>query len=70
MPTGLYISDLGNRALEDDFLILLFGKVVPLETVSKSRTKNVLEVDLTRAWAESDQKASWSNEVVVEVFIH
>jgi hypothetical protein len=29
----------------------------------------VLEIDLVRAWQESGSKASWSNEVAVEVTI-
>ena len=50
-------------------MVLLFGQVVPIKSVSKSRTKDVLEIDVAQAWDDSDQKASWSNEVVVEVLV-
>lgn len=67
---GLYISDLENRSLEDDFMALLFGRPIELHCVKKSSTsKNVLEMDVARAWKESEQRAGWSNEVAVEVFI-
>lgn len=68
--TGFYISDLEARYIEDDFMGLMFGKPIPLHCVKKSLDyENVLEVDTEKAWAESDQKASWSNEVHLELFI-
>lgn len=69
LTPGLYVSDLDNRSLEDDFFAVMFGKAVPFDTVKKGSTPNVLEIDLVKAWAESDQKAGWSNEVVVHIFI-
>jgi hypothetical protein len=51
-------------------MALLFGKPIPLHCVKRSGTdENVLEIDLERAWRESEQKAGWSNEVNVEFFI-
>jgi len=47
----------------------MFGKPVPFDTVKKGSARNVLEIDLVKAWAESDQKAGWSNEVVIHIFI-
>ncbi|KIW07354.1 uncharacterized protein PV09_02200 [Verruconis gallopava] len=67
---GFYISGLEARSIEDDFMGLMFGKPIPLHCVKKSVDyKNVLEIDTEKAWAESDQKASWSNEVHFELFI-
>jgi len=49
---------------------LLFGKGISMHCVKKStKTDNVLEIDLTQAWAESDKSAGWSNEVNFELFI-
>ncbi|KAJ8110286.1 hypothetical protein OPT61_g6830 [Boeremia exigua] len=67
---GLYISDLKHRNLDDDVMALIFGKPIARHCVKISDTcENVLEIDTTRAWKESDSKASWSNEVAVEVVI-
>lgn len=49
---------------------LLFGKGISLHCVKKStKTDNVLEIDLVKAWEESDKSAGWSNEVNFELFI-
>jgi hypothetical protein len=67
---GIYISDLKERDLKDDFFAVLFGRPIPTHCVGISKKcENVLEIDLTKAWKETDQKASWSNEVAVEVVI-
>lgn len=67
---GLYISDLPNRSLEDDFIAFIFGRVIPVHCVKVNDTCNeILELDLVRAWKETDSKAGWSNEVAVEVVI-
>lgn len=68
--SGIYISDLKERSIEDDFFAVLFGRPIPIDCVAVSKTcENVLELDLTKAWKETDQKASWSNEVAVELII-
>ncbi|KAF2030319.1 raffinose synthase protein-like protein Sip1 [Setomelanomma holmii] len=67
---GVYISDLKDRSIKDDFFALIFGKPIASHCVKVSVTnENVLEIDLVRAWEETDQKSSWSNEVNVEVVI-
>ena len=67
---GIYISGLSDRSIEDDFLGVLFGKGIGLHCVKKSsRDKNILEIDLKRAWEESDKRVGWSNEVNFELFI-
>jgi hypothetical protein len=67
---ALYVSDLPERSIENDFFAVLFGRPVPAHCVSVSKEcDNVLEIDTVRAWKETDSKAGWSNEVVVEVVI-
>jgi hypothetical protein len=51
-------------------MALIFGRPIARHCVKVSDTSdNVLEIDTIRAWEESDSKASWSNEVAVEVVI-
>ncbi|KAI8937818.1 hypothetical protein NX059_005512 [Plenodomus lindquistii] len=67
---GLYISDLKQRSIEDDFFAVIFGRPISQDCVRISdENENVLEIDLIRAWEESGSKAGWSNEVAVEVLI-
>jgi hypothetical protein len=67
---GFYISGLVARSIENDFMATMFGKPIPLHCVKKSLDyEDVLEIDTEKAWAESDQRANWSNEVHVELFI-
>lgn len=68
---GLYVSDLEARKLEDDFMVMIHGKPVPLGCVKvNDQCGKVLEVDVERAWKEMGEEAGWSNEVSVEVFVH
>jgi hypothetical protein len=67
---GVYISNLKDRNLDDDFMALIFGMPIAKHCVKVNGTcENVLEIDTTRAWKESDSKASWSNEVAVEIIV-
>ncbi|KAK4942355.1 hypothetical protein LTR28_008697 [Elasticomyces elasticus] len=67
---GVYVSDLAKRSIEDDLFATLFGKPIGLDMVRKSASaQNVLEIDVERAWKESDQRAGWSNEVHLDIFI-
>ena len=50
-------------------MVLMFGKPVSLDAVKKNDTTSVLEIDLEKAWKDSDQKAGWSNEVAIEIFV-
>ncbi|KAK8195515.1 raffinose synthase protein-like protein Sip1 [Phyllosticta capitalensis] len=64
---GIWIEDLEKMDIENRFIALIFGKPVAMHCV---KVKNsVLEIDLVRAWEESDQRAGWSNEVAIEVII-
>jgi hypothetical protein len=48
----------------------MFGQPIPLHCAKKSSNfDNVLEIDTERAWNESEQKASWSNEVHINLFM-
>ncbi|KAK7544391.1 raffinose synthase protein-like protein Sip1 [Phyllosticta citribraziliensis] len=64
---GIWIEDLEKLDIENQFIALIFGKPVSMECVRVK--KSVLEIDLVRAWEESDQRAGWSNEVAIEVII-
>jgi len=68
---GLYVSDLEARKFEDNLIVIMFGRPVPISCVGVSKTcGKVLEVDVERAWKEMGLDAGWSNEVSLEVFVH
>ena len=68
--TGLYISDLKKRSINDDFMAVIFGRPISPHCVKiNDQCENILEIDCVRAWKETDQHAGWSNEVAVEVII-
>ncbi|MCJ1353398.1 MAG: hypothetical protein MMC33_003384 [Icmadophila ericetorum] len=68
---GVYISDLPRRSLDDEFLILCQGKVIPPHTVKKSSTvDNLLEIDIERAWKEMKLVSGWSNEARVDLYLN
>ncbi|ERF71673.1 hypothetical protein EPUS_00662 [Endocarpon pusillum Z07020] len=82
---GIWMSDLGERSVEEGFLVTILGKVVPRERVERKilgdagcRTEEddskakagVLEIDLLGAWKDMGLESRWSNEVSVGVFIH
>ncbi len=56
-------------SIEDNFLVLILGKVVPVHTVKCSDKENVLEIDVETAWKEMGLSSGWSNEVGVEILI-
>ncbi len=59
--TALYVSDLKARSIQNDFIALIFGRVIPAHCVKISDgCENVLEIDLVRAWKETDSEASVS----------
>ena len=61
---GLYVSDLKKRSIEDDFIALIFGRVIPPHCVKISDTcGDILEIDTVRAWNETDSQASVSTLV-------
>jgi hypothetical protein len=65
---GFWIGDLSKDwDVENDMLVLIFGKQIPKHCVSVNG--DVLEVDVDRAWKETGQTAGWSNEIEVELFV-
>lgn len=67
---SFYISDLEKRNTKD-LLIMLAGKVVPVETVSKSKgDARVLDVDIEAAWKTLGLVSKWSNEVSVSLYLN
>ena len=70
LDVGIYISDLIQWKIPDDFMVMIFGKPVPSHTIKASETvDNVLEIDVEKAWKEPNQQPQWNNEVLVQVFI-
>ncbi|KAF2212256.1 glycoside hydrolase family 36 protein [Cercospora zeae-maydis SCOH1-5] len=68
---GLWISDLEERSVADNFIVLIYGKPISVECVRISKTaKQVLEIDIERAWKESGEDVGWGNEITLEVFMH
>ena len=70
MGLGFFISNLTKRSIEEDFLIMMLGRAIPLETVKKSDViKDLLEVDIEKAWEKMGLNGGYSSEVTVEIFI-
>ena len=66
---GVYISTLHDKSVEDDVLVTIRGKVIPVQAVKISDEAPVLEIDVERSWNELGLEPGWSNEVGVEVFV-
>lgn len=66
---GIYVSTLHQKAVEDDVLVMISEKVVPMRTVKIAEQAPVLEVDVQAAWDEMGLEAGWSNEVRVLVLV-
>lgn len=69
---GIYISDLQDRPIDKNFMVLIMGLPVPRKTVWKEggEHSNVLAVDLLAAWKAMKLDSGWSNEVFVQVLVH
>ena len=78
---GIWVSDLENRTVDDNMMILILGKTIPRNRIkiaivyqpgsnqSKKSKFGTLEIDVQGAWKDLELDAGWSNEVRVEVFI-
>lgn len=55
--------------MEENILVTILGKGIPLPMVSSNASEPVLEIDLERAWNELGFESKWSNVVTVEIFI-
>jgi len=60
---------LATRSIEDDFMVTILGKAIPLHTVKSSNRGCILEIDAESAWKEMDLDSGWSNEVAVDIFM-
>lgn len=68
---GVYISDLPNRTVDKNFMVMVFGQAVPRKTVWKEGgdDSTILAIDVLAAWKTMGLSAGWSNEVVVQIFV-
>ncbi|KAJ5757936.1 uncharacterized protein N7511_006630 [Penicillium nucicola] len=68
---GIYMSDLPERTIAQDFMVMIQGKPIPKKTVWKEGGKdvNVLAIDVLTAWKTMKLDSGWSNEVFVQVFV-
>ncbi len=66
---GVYVSTLSEKSVQNDILVMISGKVVPVHTVRIAEQAPVLEVDVEKAWDEMGLQAGWSNEVRVLVLV-
>lgn len=68
---GIYVSNLPSIKWQDNMMITILGKVIPVGTVKVSEVDpHVLEIDVERAWKELELESGWSNEVEVKIFIN
>lgn len=77
---GIYISDLADRDIQNDFFAIMKGKGVSGEFVRRGKEEEgeagggggkggVLELDVEGAWDAMGLEVGWGNEVDVEVFV-
>lgn len=66
---GIYVSTLHEKSVEDDVLVMISEKVVPMHTVKIAEQAPVLEIDVEAAWDEMGLQAGWSNEIRVLVLL-
>ena len=66
---GIYISDLGGKSVEENFLVMVQQKVISRHCVSISLERGTLEIDTERVWREMELQPGYGNEVAVEVLV-
>jgi hypothetical protein len=68
---GIYLSDLPDRSIARDFMVMIQGRPIPQKTVWKEGGEdgNVLAIDVLTAWKKMKLDSGWSNEVFVQVFL-
>ncbi|KAH6853927.1 glycoside hydrolase superfamily [Chaetomium sp. MPI-CAGE-AT-0009] len=66
---GVYISNLPELSVNDDFMVTIQGQPIPPHTASVSKQdERVLDVDIEAAWNEMGLESGWANEVQVKVY--
>ncbi|KAJ5734425.1 Aldolase-type TIM barrel [Penicillium malachiteum] len=68
---GLYISDLQDRTITQNFIVMILGEAIPQETVWKEggEDSQVLAIDVHAAWKAMKLDSGWSNEAFVQIFV-
>lgn len=68
---GIYFSDLQDRDIAKDFMVMILGQPIPQKTVWKEGGDGatVLAIDVLAAWKEMKPDSGWSNEVFVQIFV-
>lgn len=67
---GVYISTLPQKTIAGDLMVTLFGKPIAEHCVSIDDVcKELLVIDVERAWADANKPPQWSNEIQIEVFV-
>lgn len=70
---GVYISDLEDKTVEENFMATLMGKAVPAHTIQKTgndgNRAKVLGIDVRTAWKEMGLSSGWNNEVTVQIYM-
>ncbi|KAJ6104491.1 hypothetical protein N7523_010811 [Penicillium sp. IBT 18751x] len=68
---GIYFSDLQDRDIAKDLMVMILGQPVPPKTVWKQGGggTTVLAIDVHAAWKEMKLDSGWSNEIFVQIFV-
>lgn len=70
---GVYISDLENKTVKENFMVTLMGKAVPEHTVRKTgvdgNRAKVLGIDVLTAWKDMGLSSGWNNEVTIQIYM-
>jgi hypothetical protein len=68
---GIYFSDLQDKSIEQNFMVMILGRPIPRNTVWKQDGEkgNVLAIDVLAAWKSMKLDSGWSNEAFVQVFV-
>ncbi|KAJ5108095.1 hypothetical protein N7456_004770 [Penicillium angulare] len=68
---GVYISDLQDRDISRDFMVMILGRAIPPNTVWKEggEDSRVLAIDVLAAWKAMNLDSGWSNEAFVQIFV-
>ncbi|KAJ5632419.1 hypothetical protein N7490_008758 [Penicillium lividum] len=68
---GIYLSDLKDRHIGQNFMVMILGQPVPQKTVWKEGgdDSQVLAIDVLAAWKTMKLDSGWSNEAFVQIFV-
>ncbi|KAJ5949150.1 hypothetical protein N7454_000734 [Penicillium verhagenii] len=68
---GVYVSDLKDRDIARDLMVMVLGQPVPQKTVWKEggEDSQVLAIDVLAAWNAMKLNSGWSNEAFVQIFV-